>query len=148
MANPGSKIIIFGERQVEVIKMGYKTRGRHWDRDPNGIPVPGSIFGPGIGTGIDFWKPGSRPGSRFFLLNFIYFFGFFFQNNFWKFDCFSQIFFLKWNSSFNRSKKLKSEASKVYPRFLKKSWRSKKGPKIAKLFPWFLTTWFKLLFQI
>ena len=31
-----------------------------------GIPIPGLIFRPNPGTGIDFWKPGSRPRSRFF----------------------------------------------------------------------------------
>ena len=47
-----------------------------------------------------------------------------------------------------RSQKLESEVSKVNPRFLKNSWRSKNGPKIAKLFLCFLTTWWKFRFPV
>ena len=52
-----------------------------------------------------------------------------------------------WKSLSSRSRKLESEVSKLNPRFFKNSWRSKNGPKIAKLFLCFLTTWWKLSFQ-
>ena len=52
------------------LKSRFSTRGRHL------VGIKFSIFGRGIGTGIDFWKP----GFRFFLLDFIYFFVFFSKN--------------------------------------------------------------------
>ena len=70
------------------------------------------------------------------------------ENKFWEFD-----FFFKKNVfySYERARwvghKNRSPMSQKLILDLKISWRSKKGPKIAKLFPWFLTTWFELLFQ-
>ena len=52
-----------------------------------------------------------------------------------------------WKNSLSRSQTLESEVSKINLRFLKNSWMSKNRPEIAKLFSWFLTTWFELLFQ-
>ena len=73
------------------IKVVIGNRGRQWDRDPKGIPIPGSIFGPGIGTGIDFWKPGrdwlSAGIPVFFLIKSHLFFGL--RKNFLVFDFFS-----------------------------------------------------------
>ena len=63
------------------------------------------------------------------------------------FDFFSKIFLTIWKSSSSRSRKPESEVSKLKSRFLKKSWRSKNGPKFAILFLCFLTTWCKLWFQ-
>ena len=67
------------------------------------------------------------------------------QNNFCNFDFFGKIFF-------NHMKELveyvtEIRVSKLNPRFFKNSWRSKNGPKIAKLFFFFLTTRWKLWFQ-
>ena len=67
-------------------------------------------------------------------------------NNFCYFDFFKK-FLTIWKSSLSRSRKLESGVSKVNLWFKKNSWRSINGPKIAELFPWFLTTWFELWFQ-
>ena len=60
---------------------------------------------------------------------------------------FFETFLKLWKSSSSRLRKLESEVSKLNLRFLKNSWRSKNGLKIAKLFACFLTTWWKLWFQ-
>ena len=46
----------------------------------------------------------------------------------------SKNFLFIWKSSLSRSQRSESEVSKFNPRFKKNSWRSKNGPKIARLF--------------
>ena len=52
---------------------------------------------------------------------------------------FSKKFVTIWKSSSSRSRKSESKASKLNPRFLTNSWKSKYGTKIVKLFLCFWT---------
>ena len=67
------------------------------------------------------------------------------QNNFWEFDFLKEKFFIDMKELVEKGTGF--QGLKTYLSIFKKSWRSKNGPKIAKLFPWSLTSCFELIFQ-
>ena len=70
------------------------------------------------------------------------------ENNFWAFNFFFKIFlFIHMKELVEKGPEIGVRGLKVNPRLLRNSCRSKNGPKIAKLFRWFLTMLFELLFQ-